>query len=345
MAPRVTRTLLISDLHLGGRLFHGVLAHREPLERLLAALDTIDRLVLLGDVIELLERRPQRAMELARPVLSALGRRMGPEREIVYVPGNHDLALIRPWVRARGAALGVADEVPCDATTGLASICRWLAPAQVRVGYPGVWLEHGVWATHGHYLDQHLLPVSTYGIARASLGGMPRDGAAPVDYERGRRRSIAPATRLMPRPGALLIDELAEVLRAATMPRLKRRLLRPRYARLISGLLRVQMNRASMPALARVVNRLGIDADWVVFGHVHRVGPLPGDDRSLWQGPGGRPRLVNTGAWLYEPLLVNRARPPHPHWPGGAVLLDDGPDGGEPRALSLLDDLGARQLH
>jgi hypothetical protein len=36
-----------------------VLARREPLERLLEALDGIERLVLLGDIAELMERRPQ----------------------------------------------------------------------------------------------------------------------------------------------------------------------------------------------------------------------------------------------------------------------------------------------
>ena len=61
---------------------------------------------------------------------------------------------------------------------------------------------------------------------------------------------------------------------------------------------------------------------WVVFGHVHRLGPLPGDDLAEWRGPGGRPRILNTGSWLYEPLLVHRARPPHPYWPGGAVLIE-----------------------
>jgi hypothetical protein len=214
----------------------------------------------------------------------------------------------------------------------------------VRVSYPGVWLENNVWASHGHYLDQHLLPVSTYGIARGQLGRMPRDGAAPVDYERGRRGSIAPATRLLPAPGARVIEELAELLRAATMPQIKRRLLRPRYARVISKLLRIQVNHASMPALARVVHRLRIDADWVVFGHVHRLGPLPEDDRELWQGPGGRPRIANTGSWLYEPLLVHRSNPPHPYWPGGAVLLDSA-SSAEPRTLGLLDDVEGHRLH
>jgi hypothetical protein len=45
---------------------------------------------------------------------------------------------------------------------------------------------------------------------------------------------------------------------------------------------------------------------------------------------------------VYEPLLVHRARPPHPYWPGGAVLLEPGAD---PRAIGLLDDLDEHALH
>jgi hypothetical protein len=102
------------------------------------------------------------------------------------------------------------------------------------------------------------------------------------------------------------------------------------------------MRRASIPALARVVHRLKVDADWVIFGHVHRCGPLAGDDPRAWQGPGGRPRTVNTGSWMYEPLLLHRASPPHPYWPGGAILLKDG---GEPQPIGLLDHLDAAMLH
>ena len=72
------RTLVISDLHLGARLQNGVLTRPEPLRRLLAALDGIDRLVLLGDSVELLEGRTAQAMEVARPVLEAIGSRSGP---------------------------------------------------------------------------------------------------------------------------------------------------------------------------------------------------------------------------------------------------------------------------
>ena len=59
------------------------------------------------------------------------------------------------------------------------------------------------------------------------------------------------------------------------------------------------------------------------------------------RAPAG-PRLINTGAWLYEPVLVDRATAPHPYWPGGTVLLEDGQP---PRSMGLLDDVAAEQLH
>ena len=58
------RTLVISDLHLGTRLGRDVLRHPEALAVLLDAFDGIDRLVLLGDVIELAEGRPRQALEV-----------------------------------------------------------------------------------------------------------------------------------------------------------------------------------------------------------------------------------------------------------------------------------------
>jgi hypothetical protein len=126
-----------------------------------------------------------------------------------------------------------------------------------------------------------------------------------------------------------MLEDLAELTRASTMPQVRRHMLRRRAAPLTSRLLSFQMRRASIPAIARVVHRLRIDADWVVFGHVHRVGPLADDEPSEWAGPDGRMRFANTGSWLY------------PYWPGGAVLIDDD---GVPRALNLLQELDATQL-
>jgi hypothetical protein len=336
------RTLVISDLHLGSRLEHDVLRRPEPLGRLLEALDTVDRLVLLGDVVELAEGREQRATEEAGPVLAALAERLGARREVILVPGNHDRRLVNSWVRAQGRALGPATSVPLDATPALAHVCSWLAPARVRVHYPGVWLSDAVWATHGHYLDRHLLPESAFGIARGLLRRLPRETAAPIDYELARRPTLARLSKWLPRPAAAALDDAAELLRASTMPRVPRRLLHRRLAPLTSTLLGAQMSRASIPALARVAHRLGIAAHWVLFGHVHRLGPLAGDSPFQWQGPGGRPRVANTGSWVYEPLLLHRAAPSHPYWPGGAVLLESGRD---PQAIGLLDELPPRALH
>jgi UDP-2,3-diacylglucosamine pyrophosphatase LpxH len=339
-------TLVVSDLHLGARLRRDVLRRREPLDALLTALDGVERLVLLGDVVELAEGRPSQAAEIAEPVLRAIGTRLGSGAEVIVVPGNHDRPLVRPWLRERGASsLAVDTRIPLDATPMLARVASWLEPASVRAHYPGVWLSEGVWATHGHYLDRHLLPEAAFGIARGLLGRLPRDGAAPLDYEQAGGPSVtrleALVTRWLPRPLAALFEDVAELLRAATMPGVPPRVVSHRIAPITARLLGAQMRRASIPALARVVHRLGVDADWVIFGHVHRLGPMAGDDPERWRGPGGRPRIVNTGSWVYEPLLVHRATPPHPYWPGGAILLEEGRD---PRAVGLLDHLDAAEL-
>jgi hypothetical protein len=337
------RTLVVSDLHLGTRLERDVLRRPRALEPLLDALAGVDRLVLLGDVVELLEGRPAQAMEVAEPVLRAIGARLGAEREAIIVPGNHDASLVRPWLRAPAAPAVVDAAIPLAATPLLERVTSWLAPARVRVHYPGVWLSERVWATHGHYLDRHLLPEVAFGIARGMLGRLPRDGATPADYEGGpsATRVEALLTRWLPRPLAALVDDAAELLRAATMPRIPRLLMNHRLAPLTAALLGAQMRRAAMPALGRVVHRLGVDADWVLFGHVHRGGPLAGEDPAGWRGPGGSPAIANTGSWVYEPLLVHGASPPHPYWPGGAIVLEDG---AEPRVLGLLDDVPAAEL-
>jgi UDP-2,3-diacylglucosamine pyrophosphatase LpxH len=328
------RTLVISDLHLGARLGRDVLRRPAALAALLEALADVDRLVLLGDTVELLAERGGGSPALARPVLEAIGRRIGAHGEIVLVPGNHDAALIRPWLRAHGVPNEVDAQLPLDATPLLADVSSWLGPARLRVRYPGVWLSSRVWATHGHYLDRHLLPEGAFGVTRGLLGRLPRDGATPADYER-RHASVTAVEgwlgRWLPRPLAALAEDVAELLRAATMTP---DFLSHRHAPLTSRLLGMQMRRAAIPALARVVHRLGIDADWVVFGHVHRNGPTATDDPRQWTGPGGRPRIANTGSWVYEPLLLHRATPPHPYWPGGAIVIEDA---GDPEAIGLLD--------
>jgi UDP-2,3-diacylglucosamine pyrophosphatase LpxH len=340
------RTLVISDLHLGSRARHDVLRWPAAQIRLLDALEGVDRLVLLGDVVELMTRNRQRSLGIAEPVLRRIGRRLGPDREIVLVPGNHDGALVRAWAQARGAELEPATPVDVTASHVLERLVAWLAPARARVSYPGVWLARGVWATHGHYLDRHLRPQSTIGIRYQPVRAVGRGEGRPADYERprprrrrrraGRRREALPA-RLMSRPVGTLVEGTADLLRTAAMPRIPRLLMQTGLAPVTAAVLNAQMRHSALPAMAQVVRRLDVPAEWVLFGHVHRRGPVNGGAWRVGEGP----RFVNTGAWVYEPLLVDRARPPHPYWPGGAVLLQDGR---EPQSLGLLDDLSVDDL-
>lgn len=318
-----------------------MLAGQEPLERLVEETRRSDRLVLLGDVVELLEGRVQPAMAQASRVLRALGTALGRDGEVILVPGNHDRPLLRGWLRRRGRQLDLDDRVPVDTSPGLASVVAQLGPASVQVRYPGVHLGESVWATHGHYLDRHLIPVSNWGRLRGPRRHVPHERVGPWQYERPSRLHFSPALRWLPAPAAARLGDLASLVRATTMPAIQEGVLDPRIAPLTARMLSLQMRRHALPAMARVVHRLGVQAEWVVFGHVHRLGPLPGDAAEQWRDPEDRIGFVNTGSWLWEPRLVNRVQAPHPYWPGGSVLLEDG---AAPRARGLLDDLGADRL-
>lgn len=328
-------TLVISDLHLGDRAGRDVLRLPEAQERLMAAAGDAERVVLLGDTVELATRRPSRAMATAEPVLRALGRRLGPDREVVVVPGNHDAPLVRRWARAQGRALPAAADVPSDASPALEHILEWLAPARARASYPGVWLGDGIWAHHGHYLDRHLIPESAFGLPRRLPGRSRARSALPADYERRRGSARSRQTlleQIAERPVGALLEGLAGLLHQVTVPLVPRLLRRGGLAPVTASLLDVQMRYAAIPAMAEVVRRLGIDAEWVLFGHVHRRGPIC-DEHWPAMGP---TRFLNTGCWRYEPLLLDRAQPPHGYWPGGAVVVGDGRN---PRSVGLLDDL------
>lgn len=335
------RTLIISDLHLGNRRGRDVLRLGVPRERLLQAIDSVDRLVLLGDTVELMTRSPRDAMAAAEPVLRSIGRRLGANREVIVIAGNHDAPLVRRWALQRGRHLGLDERVDPSVTRALSRVASWLGPARVTVRYPGAWLEDRVWVTHGHYLDRHLIPESAFGLPRGRLQ-IAGEAASPFDYERARRRrrgSPAPQrllSRFAARPLATTLEVIGERLRSAAVPGLPIMLQRIRLAPLTALAIDTQMRYASLAAMGQVVTRLGVDAEFVVFGHVHRTGPLNGEP---W--PNGGTRLLNCGSWLYEPLLVDRAARPHPYWPGGAVLLESGR---APRAVGLLDDVGPGEL-
>jgi predicted phosphodiesterase len=170
------RTLVISDLHLGSMSGSDVLRRPEARAALLQAVSDVDRVVLLGDVLELRHGPAREALAAARPVLSELGQALAGS-ELVIVAGNHDHALIEPWLARRGEAqapepLGLEQLLSAEqASPMLQRIAEWVAPARVLVAYPGLWLRSDVYATHGHYLDCHLT-VPT--LERLSVGVMSR---------------------------------------------------------------------------------------------------------------------------------------------------------------------------
>ena len=181
------RTLIVSDLHLGSVSGTDLLRRPELRAPLLEAARECDRMVLLGDVLELRHGPPREALAAARPFFEDLGRALEGS-ELVLVAGNHDHALIEPWLARRGeqpdpAPLGVEQLLdPAEASSAYAQLAAWSAPATVRVAYPGLWLRPDVYATHGHYLDCHLT-VPT--LERLSVGAMSRMlGRHPATFDR-----------------------------------------------------------------------------------------------------------------------------------------------------------------
>ena len=95
------RTLVISDLHLGSPKGVDLLRRPEMRAPLLEALAGVDRLVILGDGLELRESPHREAAEIAGPLFADLGQALGPDGEIVLMAGNHDHGLVAGWIDAR----------------------------------------------------------------------------------------------------------------------------------------------------------------------------------------------------------------------------------------------------
>src|SRR5690242_12225510 len=114
--------------------------------RLLDAARECERLVLLGDVLELRHGPEREALQAAQEPLRELGAALGAGREVIIVPGNHDHRLLDLWLERRdrqGPAPPLGLACPVDVRRGepLAKMRDWLAPATVQVLYPGVWLR------------------------------------------------------------------------------------------------------------------------------------------------------------------------------------------------------------
>jgi predicted phosphodiesterase len=358
------RTAVVSDIHLGKAAGNDVVRRPEVRRRLLEGIAAADRLVLLGDVVELRESPLADAMAAARPFFEELGDAFA-GKPVVLVPGNHDYQLGASLRQARAldggrAALRVADSAPPPADGPLARIADWARPAELELAYPGVWLRDDVYATHGHYLDWHntvpTIEVLAIGIAERIVrhGPRVRDRMTPDDYEaalapvyelaytlaqssrNGRQlagggRSARMWERLTGQGGGARARAEAAVANAgvhAGVATLNRLGLGPLDAEL-SG---VGLRRAGLRSMAAVAHALGIDARHVIFGHTHRSGPWPRDGEG-WALPGGG-RLTNSGSWIHEPVFVGDRPAESPYLPGVVVWVDDD---AEPRLERLLD--------
>jgi hypothetical protein len=329
--------------------------------------------VLLGDVLELRHGPVHESMLAARAFFEELGAALA-GRELIISAGNHDHALVEPWLAARGVdreppPLGLEQMLePGEASPALALIARWAQPARTRVAYPGIWVREDVYATHGHYLDSHLT-VPT--LERLSVGAMSRLLRRPqsafhtvADYEAvgapvfAWRDVVARDSRTGNALNGLATVNAWRTLRgggdlggqeagpARALRSLRTRALVLGFPVAVAALNRAglgplkaevstaELRRAGLLAMGEVAARLGLGDAFVVFGHTHRTGPLPGDEPSEWRGREGA-RLSNTGSWTYASIFLGEDPDGSPYWPGGCVLVDES---GPPQVLRLLQD-------
>jgi len=90
----------------------------------------------------------------------------------------------------------------------------------------------------------------------------------------------------------------------------------------------VELREAGLRGMNMVIERLGIDAPHVIFGHTHRSGP---HERDAGWGP-----LMNTGSWIFEPAFLGREPKDSPYWPGHVAFV---PDAGPPELVTVVDRL------
>ena len=350
-------TAIVSDLHLGTSSGADIARHPEVRERMLAALAEAERVVLLGDVLELREAAASAVLEAAEPFLRGLGEACA-GKPVVIVPGNHDYELIAPALEDARLSSGapLAAEAEFDPGTGplAGAVAELVDGADVTLAYPGVWIRGDVYVTHGHYLDVHLTVPRLECVLASAVGRTAGLGRDDFDSAAAYEASLAPlyalAYSLAQRREATSVTRGGNLSRSVygrstggnlTAMAIGRVAIPAAVAALnVAGLgpfrpdiSAVELRRAGLRAMGEVVRRLGIEAEHVIFGHTHRAGPL-GHDTEGWTLPGGT-RLHNTGSWLHEKVFLgDRHDARNPYFPGWVTFVaDEGP----PEARNVLD--------
>jgi hypothetical protein len=350
------RTAIVSDFHLGNAFGEDLLRDAALRRTLLDQLAGAERLILLGDVLELRELPLATVLESARPFFEELGEAMS-GRPVVLVPGNHDHRLAEPLLERRalaGEPLGLEHRSSPDGEAA-SRIAASLGAAELEIAYPGIWLRDDVYATHGHYMDCHMtLPRLECIAAAASLrafGPLP-ERTVPADYERilrpvyGLTFGLAQgglarrASRPSERAWRTIVGRNGKggrirraALRAAVGAGVPagiwsiNRLLRANFdSQLGSG----SISHSGIAAARELARRLDVQAAHTITGHTHRGGPE--EDEAEWELPDGG-RVHNTGSWVFASAFHHPGTPPGPYWPGTITWLEDG---GPPRRERLL---------
>lgn len=362
---------MISDLHLGATEDVDLARRADVRAPLLDALAAGDRLVILGDALELRLAAHRDAADPAHAFFADVGQALGPDGELVVVGGNHDHGLVAGWIDGRLESeppgfLGLEARFAPAAAGPLAErLAAAARPAPLRLAYPGLWLREDVYALHGHYLDVHTTVPTFERLAAGTMARwivrLPAGGATPDDYEavlspiyawmhaltqRSDHAVISAGAGASARAWVALAGDRrrAHPLRTAALgggyavavAGLNLAGLGPLERSLSGGALRGGALRGMREAL----RRLGVDAAHVIFGHTHRAGPFPADDVGEWTTAAGG-RLHNAGSWVYQPHFLSGDAGRSPYWPGTAIVVeDDGP----PRLVSLLADRALASL-
>jgi predicted phosphodiesterase len=362
------RTLIVSDLHLGSRGGVDLLRRPQLREPLLARLADADRLVLLGDVLELRHGPHRDAVAAARNLFEDLERTFA-GREVVVVAGNHDYPLAAGWLRARAEHQAPPPLTPeqrfgaAEASATLAALAGFAPSVRVSAAYPGLWLRPDVYATHGHYLDCHLT-VPT--LERLAIGVMSRVMRRPLetlrcvdDYEAvtGPLFALVDAIAAYEPTGDALSGQITvrawRALRPVGRPSLLQRAAAGSFPLGVAALNRAglgpvrpdvsssELRRSALRAMGQVAQRLDLGAAHVIFGHTHRAGPLARDEWQQWTGPSGA-SLINAGCWSYDGWFLGPdSSTRNPYWPGACVVVEDQ---GAPRLERLLDGFSVEQI-